>query len=274
MRLEVKSVTEFRGRAGLPGVDMTKPSTARIYDVLLGGKDNFEVDRAAAQVAIEASPDVPRAARENRAFLGRAVRFAIRAGIRQFIDLGTGLPTQGHVHEVAHALAPDARVVYIDNDPIVLTHARALLPAAETTAVVQADVREPESVLSHPTVRARIDFGLPVAVLMVAVLQFATDTETEKAVSAFREAIVPGSYLIVSHTTTEGHPEVGEQARRAWNDTETKIQSRTRAQVQALFDGFDLIEPGVVWVPQWRPDNPMSARTGTRWMYAGVGRRR
>lgn len=253
------------------GVDVTRPSPARIYDVFLGGKDNYAVDREAARVAIEAGPDIPRAARDNRAFLGRAVRLAVESGIRQFIDLGTGLPTQGSVHEMAQALDPEARVVYVDNDPIVLAHARALLPPSKTTTVIQADLREPEVILDHPSTRELIELSEPVAVLMLAVLHFATDEEARKTIAAFHEAMAPGSLLIVSHSTAEGHPETGEQAAGAWKNATSPIRSRTRVEVEALFEGFELVEPGVVWVPQWRLEEETP---GTRWMYAGVGRKR
>jgi S-adenosyl methyltransferase len=271
---------DWSGRAGSAGpeeetapsgVDLSKPSPARIYDAFLGGKDNFAVDRAAAKVAVEAGPDIPRAARENRAFLGRAVRLAIDAGIRQFIDLGTGLPTQGNVHEVAQSLAPDAHVVYVDNDPIVLAHADALLPPSETIRVIEGDLREPEKILDHPSTRSLIDFAEPVAVLMLAVLHFVTDEEARTAVEVFREAVAPESLLIFSHSTTEGHPEVQEQAVGAWKNATSRLQSRTRTEFEALFAGLELLDPGVVWVPQWRPDIPEAK--GTRWMYAGVGRK-
>jgi hypothetical protein len=253
------------------GVDLTKPSPARIYDAFLGGKDNFAVDRAAAKVAVEAGPDIPRAARENRAFLGRAVRFAIDAGIRQFIDLGTGLPTQGNVHEVAQPLVPDAHVVYVDNDPIVLAHAGALLPPSKTISVIEGDVREPEKILEHPSTRALIDFAEPVAVLMLAVLHFVTDEQAQNAVKTFRQAVTPGSLVILSHSTVEGHPEVQEQAVGAWKNATSRLRSRTRTEFQALFAGLELLDPGVVWVPQWRPT--IAPAKGTRWMYAGVGRK-
>jgi hypothetical protein len=251
------------------GVDTDKPSPARIYDVFLGGKDNYEVDRAAAKVAVQNGPDIPRAARENRAFLGRAIRFAVEAGITQFVDLGTGLPTQGNVHEVAQSLVPDARVVYTDNDPIVLAHARALLPPSKTTTVIQADAREPETILAHPSTQAMIDFSRPVGVLMLAVLHFATDEQARHIIEVFREAVVPGSHLILSHSTVEGHP--GSQAVDAWKNATVQLRSRTRAEVEELFQGFELVDPGVVWVPQWR--SGAGRGEGTRWMYAGVGRK-
>ncbi|MEV0405411.1 SAM-dependent methyltransferase [Actinoallomurus sp. NPDC050550] len=267
----VASWTKREQEQAPPGIDVKTPSPARIYDVFLGGKDNYAADRAAAQVAIDAGPDIPRAARDNRAFLGRAVRFAIESGIRQFVDLGTGLPTQGNVHEVAQSLAPDAHVVYVDNDPIVLVHARALLPPSNTTAVIQADLREPAAVLDHSKTRSLIDFDEPVAVLMLAVLHFATDDEARATIAAFREAMAPGSLLIASHSTSEGHGEAGVRAGDAWKNATVAIHDRNRKQVEALFDGFDLLEPGVVWVPEWRPDP--GAVSDTRWMYAGVARR-
>jgi O-methyltransferase involved in polyketide biosynthesis len=251
------------------GIDIDKPSPARIYDVFLGGKDNYEVDRAAAKVAVQNGPDIPRAARENRAFLARAIRFAVEAGITQFIDLGTGLPTQGNVHEVAQSMVSDAHVVYTDNDPIVLAHARALLPPSKTTTVIQADVREPETILDHPSTRALIDFTRPVGIIMLAVLHFATDEQARNTIEMFREAVVPGSHLILSHSTVEGHP--GSQAVDAWKNATSRLRSRTRAEIEELFQGFELVDPGVVWVPQWRPHTGRGE--GTRWMYAGVGRR-
>jgi hypothetical protein len=267
----VASETDREQEQAPPGVNVKTPSPARIYDVFLGGKDNYAADRAAAQIAIDAGPDIPRAARDNRAFLGRAVRFAIESGIRQFVDLGTGLPTQGNVHEVAQSLAPDAHVVYVDNDPIVLVHARALLPPSNTTTVIQADFREPAAVLDHPKTRSLIDFDEPVAVMMLAVLHFATDDEVRDAIKAYREAMAPGSLLIVSHSTSEGHGEAGVKAIGAWKKATVPLHDRNREQVEALFDGFDLLEPGVAWVPEWRPD--LGVKSDTRWMYAGVARR-
>ncbi|GAB3976626.1 SAM-dependent methyltransferase [Actinoallomurus acanthiterrae] len=259
------------GERASQGVDFTKPSPARIYDVFLGGKDNFAVDRAAASVALKVGPDIPRAARDNRAFLARAVQFAIASGIRQFIDLGTGLPTQGNVHEVAQSLDPGARVIYVDNDPVVLVHARALLRSSRTIDVIQADLREPTVILNHPSTRALIDFNEPVAVLMLAVLNFVTDEEAQNTIGAFREAVPQDSLLILSHGTGEGHPEIQGQAARTWANATSQIRSRSRTDVEALFAGFDLLDPGVVWVPQWRP--AVAHPSDTRWMYAGVGRK-
>jgi hypothetical protein len=256
-----------------------RPTPARMYDYYLGGKDNFAVDREAAEQVLKAAPEVRILARENRAFLGRAVRFlTAEAGIRQFIDVGTGLPTQGNVHEIAQSIAPDARVVYIDNDPIVRAHAKALLAGDGTTAVVEADMREPQAILGHPDLRRLIDFDAPVAVLFMSVLHFVTDEEDPYGmVAAFRDASAPGSHLALSHITA---PEKNADAAEAAADVyKAKATSpailRSRKEIRALFDGYDLVEPDLVYLPQWRPENPVDARDAESvWMLAGVGRKR
>lgn len=264
-----------RGRADgdLSDLDFSRPSPARIYDVFLGGKDNFEVDRQAAQIAIDAGPDLPQTARENRQFLGRAVRFLIESGIRQFIDIGTGLPTQGHVHEIAQALAPEAHVVYVDNDPIVASHARALLAHTDNTAVIGADMRQPDSILEHPSVRRLIDFSEPVGMLMFLVLHFASDAEAARILTAFKDVMVPGSYLVISHATADGYEdeELVNRVRSAWDETESKMHPRHRADVEEMFSGFELLEPGLVWGAQWRNNDPLAASLASRWFWAGVG---
>ncbi|MGI8331554.1 SAM-dependent methyltransferase [Actinomadura scrupuli] len=256
-----------------PGIDVSKPSSARIYDVWVGGKDNFAADREAAAFITDLAPDAPKAARENRALLGRAVRYCIGQGIRQFLDIGTGLPTQGNVHEVALPLAPDAHVVYVDNDPIVLTHARALLAPTGGTTVIQADLRDPESIVAHPETRRLIDFDRPVAVLLAAVLHFVSDERAQHAVDLFRELMAPGGHLLVTHTSADNDPETGDRARHGWDKTQSGITLRGKAQVEHYLDGFELVEPGVTWVPLWRPDNLAATRNSTRWMYAGLGRK-
>ena len=247
------------------------PHPARIYDYWLGGKDNFPPDRAAAEHAISASPDIPAAARENRAFLQRAVRLCAAAGIRQFIDIGSGLPARGNVHDVVHESAPDARVVYIDNDPIVLAHGRALLADNRTTTVLTGDLRDLDELLDRPELRKLIDMAQPVAVLLVAVLHFVSDEEARAAVEAVHGRLAPGSYLLVSHSTAEGNPERAAAVARTWDQTDSRIRLRGRAEVEAYFDGWDLLEPGVQFVPLWRPEG--STENTTRWMYAGVGRK-
>jgi S-adenosyl methyltransferase len=204
------------GHDGAPaGVDTTKPNIARMYDYLLGGKDNFAADREIAEISLRIMPDSRKGPRSNRAFLRRVVRYlTAAAGIRQFLDLGSGLPTRGNVHEIAQEIAPTARVVYVDNDPVVLTHSRALL-AGNHTAVVTADIREPESILKHPAVRGLIDFDRPVGLLMFAILHHVNDTEDPGGIAAtFREAMPSGSHLSVRRR--RGHEALSALYRCGW----------------------------------------------------------
>ncbi len=193
------------------------------------------------------------------------------AGIRQFIDIGAGLPSPGNVHEAAHGVSPDARVVYVDNDPIVLTHGRALLADNRSTTVLTGDVRELDELLDRPELRALVDLSQPVAVLLVAVLHFVTDEQAREAVEKVRSRVAPGSYLLLSHSTFEGNPERAAAAAKTWDKTDTGINLRGRAHVETFFDGWELLEPGVEFVPLWRPEGPTD--NTTRWMYAGVGRK-
>src|SRR6202034_921575 len=190
-----------------PGIDATVPTAARMYDYWLGGHDNFAADRIAALKVTERTPGVAEAARANRKFLGRAVRYlAGEAGIRQFLDLGTGLPTKGNVHQVAQAIAPDAHVVYVDNDPMVFAHARAL-KTGDGTAVIHADLRDPDTILSHPETRRLIDFSNPLAILFVAVLHYVPDPEAHEAVAAFTQVAAPGSHLVLTHAAGGTDPQ-------------------------------------------------------------------
>ncbi|MDH6108898.1 O-methyltransferase involved in polyketide biosynthesis [Kitasatospora sp. MAP12-15] len=255
----------------MTGLQADRPHPARIYDYWLGGKDNFPPDRAAAEHAISVSADIPAAARENRAFLQRAVRMCAREGIRQFIDIGAGLPSPGNVHEAAQEIQPDARVVYVDNDPIVLTHGRALLADNRSTTVLTGDVRELDELLDRPELRALIDFEQPVAILLVAVLHFVSDEEARAALDKVFARVAPGSYLVLSNSTHEGNPERAAAAARTWEKTSSGINLRGRAHVETFFDGWELLEPGVDFVPLWRPEGP--TEQSTRWMYAGVGRK-
>ncbi|WP_338064329.1 SAM-dependent methyltransferase [Thermoactinospora rubra] len=230
------------------------PSVARMYDYYLGGKDNFAADREAARKIIALVPNAREIARTNRVFLGRAVRHLSASGIRQFLDIGTGLPTQENVHQVA---AEGSRVVYVDNDPIVLTHAQALLADNPDTIVAEGDLLRPETILDNPAVRAHLDFSQPVAVLMLAILHFVTsDAEAARAVTAFRDAVVPGSPLVISHVTagdlSESEVRQGDQIYRATQAG--GIVPRTVAQVRSFFEGYDLVEPGVVPLADWRRD--------------------
>jgi S-adenosyl methyltransferase len=264
-------------------VNTDVPNPARIYDYLLDGKDNFPADRDVAEQLLAIAPVARDVVEDNRAFLRRVVRFLTRkAGVRQFIDLGSGLPTQGNVHEIAQAEAPDARVVYVDNDVMVVTHSRALL-AGDNTAAIHADLREPERVLGHPEVRELIDFDRPVALLLMAILHFIPDDEDPPGIVArFRDALPAGSYLSVSHGTRdiperwdlspEAMAEMGTKVEQLYQLTTASLVTRPRAQVERFFDGFDLVEPGVVEIQRWRPDDQASILPGG--FYGGVGRRR
>lgn len=238
------------------GINPNIPNVARIYDYFLDGKDNFATDRAAAAKIVEAAPHVVQRAKENRAFLGRAVQFAAGEGIRQFVDIGTGLPTQENVHEVARRGTAEAWVAYVDNDPMVVTHARAILATDQRTIAVEADLRKPEMVLREVTDGGFIDLSRPVAILMVAVLHFLADCEEVKGlVAAYRDAMAPGSYLIITHATP-GDMSAGNmaQALQTYATTSTGgITLRSHEEIKSFFDGLELLQPGLVPVAHWRP---------------------
>jgi hypothetical protein len=259
------------------------PNPARIYDYFLGGKDNFPADREVADQLVAIAPVAREVVEDNRAFLRRAVRFlSEEAGIRQFVDLGSGLPTQGNVHEIAQAIAPDSRVVYVDNDAMVVTHSRALL-AGDNTVAIQADLREPEVILGHPEVRELINFEQPLALLLIAILHFIPDDQDPFGIVArFRDALPTGSYLAISHGTrdipvrpdmsADEMTEMGERVERLYQLTTASLVTRTRAEVERFFDGFDLLDPGLVEIQLWRPDDQDSRLPGG--FYGGVGRKR
>jgi hypothetical protein len=264
-------------RRALPGVDVNSPSIARMYDYYLGGKDNYAVDRAAADRLLAVAPEIAELSRANRAFLGRVVRFLSEAGVRQFLDIGTGLPTQDNVHQVAQACAPDARVVYVDNDPIVLTHARALLAENPQTLVVDADLLDPVSILDNPRIRAHLDTGRPMAILLIAILHFlADDDRPYEIVARLRDAMPSGSYLAVSHVVSEVHPEALSTAQDLYRSflKRTGDARRTREDVLGFFDDLELLDPGLVYVSEWRPD-PADAALGAEraWIVGGVARK-
>jgi hypothetical protein len=244
-----------------------------MYDYWLGGHENFAADRIAALKVAERSPEAPLVARANRAFLGRAVRFlAEEAGLRQFLDLGTGLPTRGNVHEVAQRTDPDARVVYVDRDPMVLAHARAL-KTGPGTAVIQADLRDAAAILDHPDTRRLIDFSQPLAVLFVAVLQFVGDQDAADAVSRFTAAAPPGSYLVLSHITGDPDPAAAAAAIRVYAGTANPNTVRSGTEIRRLFNGLELLEPGLVPVQDWRPAGPGDPDPARGWMLGGVARK-
>jgi SAM-dependent methyltransferase len=237
-------------------VDLTRPNAARMYDYYLGGSHNFAVDREMAERAIDLWPEVPMIIRANRAFLRRAVWQLARAGVRQFIDLGSGMPTVGNVHEVARAGAPDARVVYLDNDLVTVAHARMILSGDPRTEVIHADLRDPDLVLADRQLRGLLDLDQPVALLMVAVLHFVADVdEPARIVAEYRDALPAGSYLVVSHATEDGqHPGRAAEHRRLYARTATPMTMRSHAQITHLLHGWDLLDPGLVRLPLWRPD--------------------
>jgi hypothetical protein len=262
--------------------DTTIPNAARMYNYWLGGKDNFAADREAAERSTHAVPQLPWFARENRSFLGRAVRFCANEGVSQFLDIGAGLPTMESVHQVAERITADPHVVYVDIDPVVVTHSRALL-ATSHTAAVQGDVTRPDDILSDPEVRQLIDFSKPVAILLVAVLHFVLDElHPAEALATLRDAMAPGSFLVMSHVEmlpgqmdgmtpqTDAARELAEARKRMPQNTPV----RTREQIAAFFGDLPLVEPGLTEVWEWRPEgervaNPSSVMT----VIGGVARK-
>jgi hypothetical protein len=266
--------------AELPAeINTSEPHPARIYDYFIGGTNNFAADRDTAAEVLRRSPAAHIAARENRAFLGRAVRYlTAEAGIRQFLDIGSGLPSTSNVHEVAQGIAPSARVVYVDNDPLVLAHARVLLTSAPEgrTAYIHGDLRDPAAILSHPDTRAVLDFGQPVALILVAILHFTPDEfKPAEIIATLVDALPPGSYLVASHLTTEHDPVATSAGQQAMREAGMTMQKRDSGVFAGLaFSGLELVPPGVVLASEWRP-----AGTGPRPRpsevncYAGVARK-
>jgi hypothetical protein len=257
-------------------VNTSTPNAARIYDYLLGGKDNFQADRDAALKLQESIPEVVAAARANRLFLERVVHYLMKqAGIRQIVDIGAGLPTQNNVHQVAQRLAPDTRVVYVDNDPVVVSHGRELVGINDRVAVVQADLRTSQEIIEHPEVRKRINFKSPVAVLMLASLHFVTDVENPQAiVELWRQSMAYGSYLAISHITAdEMKPAKAKAAQEVYANASAPAVPRTYAAVGSLFDGFELVPPGVVDINAWPVPVVGHLPTDRVLFYGGLGRR-
>jgi hypothetical protein len=236
--------------------DLYKPSASRVYDYLLGGSHNFEVDRDVARQMLRLAPEAAAAAAANRHFMARAVRYLVDRGVRQFLDIGSGIPTVGNVHEIAHRYAPESRIAYVDIDPVAVMHSRHILDGDPRCAVVEGDLREPAEILNDPQVRELIDFSRPVAVLLVAVLHFIRDEDDPAGIVArLREAVVPGSHLVVSHASWPADATAAvRQARQTYDRTETPLILRTPEEVTGLLKGFELVEPGLVTVAGWRPD--------------------
>ncbi|GAB6903855.1 SAM-dependent methyltransferase [Kineosporia succinea] len=269
-------------------IDLTTPSAARVYDYFLGGAHNFAPDREMARRILDLHPSAEVNAQANRAFLHRAVRHLVQQGVRQFIDLGSGIPTVGNVHEIAQREAPDSRVVYVDIDPIAVAHSELILHGVENAAVLNADLRHPAEILASAPVKNLIDLTEPVAFLMVAVLHFIPESDhPEQTIAALHEVAAPGSHLVISHgydarlEQAAAGPALdgrltgeGQQVLDTYR-TADPITVRTRARVTELFGGFSLVDPGLVWVPQWRPDWPddAGADPSSSYVIAGVGRK-
>ncbi|MFD9561073.1 SAM-dependent methyltransferase [Streptomyces sp. NPDC059994] len=259
------------------GIDISVPSVSRIYDYYLGGSHNFEVDREAARKAMEFIPGLPKVMQANRAFMRRAVRFALDEGITQFLDIGSGIPTFGNVHEVAQSGATEARVVYVDHDPVAVAHSRAVLDGNERAGVLAADLRKPQDILTSPEVGSLLDLEQPVALLLVAVLHFVEDSDDPRAaVAELRDALAPGSLLILTHAAYEGIPLSEDRAGGAvgvYRNIRNPLVMRTSDEIATFFDGFEMIAPGLVQMPMWRPESSPEQEDPYAFSgFAGVGR--
>lgn len=255
-----------------------QPSAARMYDYLLGGYHNFTVDREAAEKLLEIAPDARRIMWANRAFLRRAVTYLANEGIDQFLDIGSGIPTVGNVHEIAQRISPNARIVYVDIDPVAVRHSLAILDGRDSVTAIQADARQINSVLAHPKLNGLLDLQRPVAVLLVAFLHFVIDDAAAgDLVRELRESVVPGSYLAISHSCSDGLPrEVVERSGELYARTTNPGKARSRAEIASFLDGLELVEPGLVYVPCWRPDGPDDLFLGDparSCVVGGVGRK-
>jgi SAM-dependent methyltransferase len=253
-------------------------SIARVYDYLLGGSHNFPPDQEASEEFLARWPDARETMRANRTFLGRAVRYlAAEEGIRQFLDIGSGIPTMGNVHEIAQQAAPDARVVYVDNEEVAVLHSQAILARNQNTAAVLADLRRPREILGSPQVLSLLDLSQPVALLLVAILHFFPDSDDPAAlVAQLARALAPGSLIVISHGTTDGQAPGVAEAMSHYDRTTARFQPRSHTEVMAFFDGLELVTPGLVPVPLWRPVQPGDAgdHLGPIAAYGGVGRKR
>jgi SAM-dependent methyltransferase len=272
-------VTDNRTDGRVPkGLDVSVPNVARMYDYYLGGKDNFEADRTAAEEVLAHLPGQRRSALENRRFLRRVVRYlTAEAGIGQFLDIGVGLPTKGAVHEVAHELNPRARVAYVDYDPVVVLHGQALLARRDRSVVVEADLRRPAELLADPVVRKHLDFSRPVAVILLAILHFvAEEHDPDRIVAQLREALVPGSYLVISHVGSELLPSkaAAKGVAKVYERSSEPILARSRERILGFFGDFELIEPGLVPKHQWRPVTEGAATVTSDISWGGVARKR
>jgi len=258
------------------GADPTKPNIARVYDYWLGGRYNLVADRELAEAMATLDPWIPAACKANRAFLGRAVRFLAGQGIRQFLDIGSGIPTAGNVHEVAQAVAPEARVVYVDRDPVAVAMGRRLLAGNDCAGVVQADIRDLDAILASDAVGRLIDPGEPVAIMLVAILHFVLDaSEPYRLVQRLRDTAAPGSYLVLSHATSQDNEALAAAAERIYNSRAADGQARSREQIAGFFGDWEMAEPGLVYAPHWRPGpgDDVPDHPEKYWFLAGLARK-
>ncbi|MEY9847205.1 hypothetical protein ABH940_004297 [Streptacidiphilus sp. BW17] len=238
-------------------IDLDKPNAARVYDYYLGGSHNFAADREMARKAVELWPELPQIMRANRAFLRRSVQYLAGEGFTRFLDIGSGIPTVGPVHEVAREVQPEARVVYVDRDPVAVAHSLPLLVDDPLSHVVQADLTRPDELLATPEVADLLDDSAPVALLLVAVLHFVRDEAgPHKLVARLRDALPPGSAIVICHACREGRPDQVGSHQDIYQRTSTPITMRSHEEITAFFDGFELVDPGIVYLPEWRPDSP------------------
>jgi hypothetical protein len=261
------------------GIDTAVPSMARVYDYILGGAHNFAADRQVGSQIEKLVPGLPSVARLNRRFLGRAVNFLMDQGVRQFLDIGSGIPTVANVHEVAQERDPNARIVYVDKDPVAVAHSQLMLADNENAAIVQADMRDPEAVLASAGVKRLLRLEEPVGLLMLLMLHWVPDEDgPQKLVATYRDALPAGSFLVMTHVAKDQIDESVDEAAAVVNRSKSadQMHMRTHAQVRALFDGFELVEPGLVGCGEWRPDGPGDIAdevSMNMFLYAGVGRK-
>ncbi|SDG47055.1 S-adenosyl methyltransferase [Sinosporangium album] len=263
-----------------PQINTTVAHSARVYDYWLGGKDNFAADRALGDAMVQAIPTLPIMARANRAFLGRAVRYLTeQVGVRQFLDIGTGIPTGGNIHEVSQAIAPETRVLYVDHDPIVLAHARALMTSSPEgrTEFIMADLRTPEEILRHPTLRATLDLDRPVSLMLVAILMYFKDSDDPYGlVRTLVDALPSGSYLTITHPTADFAPEATGKAVEAATSAGITLVPRSKTEIERFFTGLEVVGPGVAPVLSWHSGESSASPANdptSAWYYAGVARK-
>ncbi len=255
------------------GLDPSVANVARVYDYVLGGKDNFSVDRQLGSQLLTAFPEAGWIARQNRAFAGRAVRYCAEHGVGQFLDVGSGLPTMDNVHEVARRVISDAAVVYVDNDKVAHSHAEALLTTNDGVAAITGDVREPGRILADVQAGGLLDLTRPFVVLLTAILHFITDFERPaELIATFRDAMPSGSYLVLSHATHDFQPEESARATRMYSRASSPLVTRSRLDIAAMFSGFQLVKPGLVRTSRWQPPEQVTVTEASD-LFAGVGRK-